>query len=560
MTVADDLAAGSGPLFLAAEIVVFQPGSATVPTGDAWGAFAWGTLTNAEDPLESTDTLRVSDTGYVTLEADTPSAAAYQPILAGAFEIDRAVALPPDAAGAGAAWGALRLINHRGALDAVFAGRNIDGRAITVRMGRKERLAHGYAADPSYDDLVQVFGGFGTGMVLEDGILRVELRDAGYWLERPAGGDTYGGAGGLDGNATLKGKRKPRTRGGTSGDPVRNVPAVLVDPAALIYQYTDAAGTVVTLYERGLSGGITFSANTTDLYTGSTPAGQYRTDNSKGLFQLGSSPVGQITVDCTGAFPDASTPTTAAAIAEEVLIQDAAIPSGSVDSAAFAAVDTARAWTAGFHLRLDEPLDGIDVAGRLLASIGARLVPLRTGEISAMLLAAPEPGTAAAYAYTEAQIVACTQRRLGPPLDPPPYRVRVGHQRNHTIQTSDVGSTVTDARRALIAEPWQVAAASSAAVLAAWRIPSDPALLDSDLLDAAEAEDLAEALRDLWCSATPRRVWDVTLPLPLALRHDIGDVLHLTYGVPGLATGALVLVVGEQIRAGDGVAIIQVLA
>lgn len=559
MTTADDLAAGTGPLFLIAEIEVYQPGGAVVPEGAAHGTVPHGTLSIKSEPLESTDTLRASDTGYVSLAADTPSLAVYPPILADAFEIDRQIALPPDGAGAGAAWGALRLVDAGGSLEKVFLSRNIDGRPVSVRIGRKIIQAHGYAADPSYDDLVQVFGGFGSSLVMEDGVLRVELRDAGYWLERPASGDVYGGGGGLDGNATLQDKRKPRVRGGTSGDPVRNVTAVLVDPAALIYQYNNAAGTVVTLYERGLSGGITFASNTTDLYTGSTPAGQYRTDNSKGLFQLGSSPVGLITVDCTGAMPDGATPTTAAAIAEKMLLQDAAIPSGSVDSAAFGVVDAARPWTAGFHLSLDEPLDAIDVAGRLLASVGARLVPLRTGELSAVLLQVPASGTTPAYAYTTAEIVACRYRRLAAPLDPPPYRVRVAYQRNHTVQTSDVGSTVTAARKQLIAEPWQLAAVSSSAVLSAWRIPSDPAIFDSDLLDAADADDLAEALAALWCVAAPRRVYDVTLPLPLALRHDIGAVLSLTYPVAGLMTGALALVIGEQIRAVDGLVTIQVL-
>jgi hypothetical protein len=201
----------------------------------------------------------------------------------------------------------------------------------------------------------------------------------------------------------------------------------------------------------------------------------------------------------------------------------------------------------------------VEVAGRLLASIGARMVPLRTGELSAVLLQVPAIGTTPDYAYTEAEIVACAHRRLGPPLDPPPYRVRVGYRRNHTIQTSDIGATVAAAQRQVIAEPWQIAAASSAAVLAAWRLPSDPEVLDSALLVAADAQDLADELAALWCTPTPRRVWDVTLPLPLALRHDIGSVLRIAYPAAGLSAGVLGLVVGEQIRAAEGLVTIQVL-
>lgn len=559
MSVADDIAAGTGPLFLAASVELYQPGTLTVPQGQPWATLPWGTLTALAQPVESTDTLRASDAGWVTRPADPPGQVAFPPILLGSFELDRQIALAPDGAGAGAAWGALRLANPAGTLDAIFTGRNVDGRAISLRIGRKAVLAHGYAADPAWAETMEVFAGLGAGLAMEEAALRVELRDAGYWLERRGGGETYSGAGGLAGTDALKGKRKPRVRGGTNANPVRNVAPVLVDPAALIYQYTDAAGTVVALYEGGLAGGITFSANVTNLYAGATPAGQYRTDNAKGLFQLGSTPARQITVDCTGAFPDATTPSSAALIAREVLLQDAAVPSAYVDSAAFTAVDAAAAWTAGFHLGLDQQLDAVEIVGRLLGAIGARLVPLRNGKLSAVLLRAPAVGATPAYAYDAGQVIACLPRRLSAPLDPPPYRFRVGFARNHTAQTSDIAPTVTAARRQVIAEPWQVAAASSADVLAAWRLPSDPDVLDSDLLAPADAQALADVLVALWSTVTPRRVYDVTVPLPLVLRHGVGDLVRVAFPVAGLAGGALGLVVGEQLRGGDGTATFQVL-
>jgi hypothetical protein len=559
MTVADDIAAGTGPLFLAAEVELYQPGTLTVPEGQPWATLPWGTLTALAQPVESTDTLRASDAGWVTLPDDAPGQVIFPPTLLGSFEIDRQIALAPNGAGAGAAWGALRLANPGGTLDATFTGRNVDGRAISLRIGRKAVLAHGYAADPAWAETMEIFAGLGAGLALEEAALRVELRDAGYWLERRGGGETYSGAGGLAGTDALKGKRKPRVRGGTSTAPVRNVTPVLVDPAALIYQYTDAAGTVVALYEGGLAGGITSAGNVSDLYGGSTPAGQYRTDNAKGLFQLGSTPARQITVDCTGAFPDAATPSTAALIALDVLLQDAAVPSLFVDTAAFGAVDAAAPWVAGFHLGLDQPLDAVEIVGRLLASIGARLVPLRNGRLSAVLLRAPAPGAIPAYAYDEGRIVACLPRRLSAPLDPPPFRFRVGFARNHTVQTSDIAPTVAAERRQVIAEPWQVASAASSDVLAGWRLPSDPDVLDTDLLAAADAQALADVLVALWCSVTPRRVYDVTVPLPQALRHGVGDLVRIAFPVAGLAGGALGLVVGEQLRGGDGTATFQVL-
>ena len=55
-----------------------------------------------------------------------------------------------------------------------------------------------------------------------------------------------------------------------------------------------------------------------------------------------------------------------------------------------------------------------------------------------------------------------------------------------------------------------------------------------------------------------RRLYDVSLPLPLALARDLGDVVALTYPGP-LAAGALGRIVGEQIRTADSLATLQVL-
>lgn len=555
---AERIAEARGALFLAVEVEFYTPGLAE-PQALPWGAAPWGAVGPDAAPLESPITLRASDRGYVTLPADPPGLVVYPPILAEAVEIDRALALAPDGAGAGAAWGAVRLVNDDGALDALFTAANVDGRAVRVRAGRKIPQPHGYESDPSYSDTTEVFAGIGAGLALEDRGLRVELRDAGYWLERLVDGDAYAGTGGLEGNETLAGKRKPRVRGGTLAAPVRNVRPVLVDPAALIYQWTDAGGDLVTLYERGLDGGITDAGDVADLYSGSTPAGQYRTDAPRGLFQLGSTPAGEITVDCTGDFPSGEVATDAAAIALRVLLEDASVPAQWIDDGAFIGLSAARPWAAGFALDLDEPLDSVQVVGRLLGSIGARLVPRRTGRLSCVVLDVPAPGARPAYAYTAANVVACAHRRLPQPLDPPPARLRVGYARNHTVQTSDIAPTVTAARRQVLAEPVQVVSAAAAAVLNAWRRPSDPAVVETDLLDEADAQTLVDALADLWCTASGRRLWEVTVPIAFALRHEIGAAVSLTYPLAGLSAGALGRVVGERLRWAEGLATLQVL-
>jgi hypothetical protein len=557
---AERLAAGDGPLFAAVEIELYAPGGAETLLGEPWAATAWGTLSTEPLALESTELLRASDLGWVTQPGDPPGVVVHPPILAAAFELDRAVALAPDGSGAGAAWGEVRLIND-GSLDALATSRNSDGRPVRLRMGRKQRLPHGYLADPPWAETVQVFGGIGSGFRLEDRGLRIALRDASYWAERPASGAAYGGTGGLDGTDALAGKRKPQVRGGTALAPVRHVTPVLVDPAALIYQYTDGAGTVEALYEGGHAGagGYVFAGNVADLYSGSTAAGEYRTDNARGLFQLGTQPLRAITVDCTGAFPSGTVETSAALLAWRMLLEDAAVPAIWLEEAAFRGLHAAQPWTAGYALGLDEQLDAIALAGRLLASLSARLVPSRTGRLSVMSLRAVPPGTRPAYAYTPAEVIACREIPLGAPLDPPPYRVRVGWARNHTVQDSDLSPLIDPAVAQAIAEPWQVASWVSTAVQAAWRRPSDPDVLDSDLLDGGDASALALLIGGLWAQASPRRLFEVAVPLVLALRHDLGAVLSLTYPLPGLSAGALGLQVGEAIRRAEGIATLRIL-
>src|SRR5262249_42363588 len=114
-----------------------------------------------------------------------------------------------------------------------------------------------------------------------------------------------GGSGGLDGTAALAGTLKPLAIGatvpasGTGG--IQNVSPVLVDPVNLIYQISDGFADVAALYEGGYTGGITVAGDVANLYTGSTPAGQYRTCKTLGCFQLGSTPTRAITCDVYGA-------------------------------------------------------------------------------------------------------------------------------------------------------------------------------------------------------------------------------------------------------------------
>lgn len=78
-----------------------------------------------------------------------------------------------------------------------------------------------------------------------------------------------------------------------SSEPVvfRNVSGQpeLIDKDALIYRYSDFSDDeVVALWEGGRKNNIWFDGDTTNLDIGRPRHGTYRTDRSRGLFQLGS--------------------------------------------------------------------------------------------------------------------------------------------------------------------------------------------------------------------------------------------------------------------------------
>lgn len=549
---------GRGPLFLAAEIDVFLPGAGVdAAPGEAYGVLPEAVLSLEPYTAGDSAVLRASDLGYVTRATDAGGLQVYPPILASGVAIDRAMDLAPDGQGAAAGWGSIRLTNDRGTLSELATNRNADGRVVRLRLGRKTGDNWG---DPPLAQTVTILSGLGAGWTVDEAELSLDLRDPTYWIERPVDRTTYAGTGGLEGTAALAGKRKPYLRGGAVANPVREISPVLVDPVLGIYQVSDQRGQIVALYERGLAGGIVLNANVADITAAAPPAATYNVESSaRGLFiRLGTfPPAGVITVDAVGAFPDATSPSAAAAVALEIMRQDIGVPTANIDATSFTALATAAPWAAGVYLGPEEDLDGREVLGLLLRSSAARLVPRRDGTLGATPLRAVGATLPAVY-WTAAEIVSCTPRQLPAPMGPPPFRVRVGWGRNHTTQTSDLAPTLGGARRQELAETWRVATAANAAVTTAYRRPSDPELIETALTNATAAAALADALRDLWCVTPGRRLFDVALPSAIALARDIGDVVSIAYPGP-LAAGAVGRIVGEQIRTADDLVTLQVL-
>ena len=547
--------------FFAIEIDAYRAGAAS-PGGDAvWAGLEWAADPGAGTGAEDTQVVRASDMGYRTRAADAGGVVTYPATVASAFALNRSVPLPPASPTAWAA-ASVTLANLGRIYDNIGRTTNVDGRSVKVLTGQKAwDGSRGYDVDPSYAALGLAFAGIGMPWNLSEDALEIPVRDASYWLERPLQQNVYAGTGGREGTPSLKGVVKPMARGGGGGhgEPIRNITPRLIDPVNRIYHCSDGPGWVNAVYEGG-DPQILGHSSVPDLYVGVTPAGYYRLETSStGLFfQLGSKPVRQITCDVQGYFPVAGDLWNVMDIALYLMIEHMAVPLSMLDWASFNAVRDACGYPrGGWHW--DEPVSGVQAVERLVSSVGAKIVPLRDGRLRCVLLAAIAPGTAPTATLTSVEILNMRPVPLGLPLEPPPYRWKVGYNHNFTVQRSDLDPDVTEQRRQFLADEDSFATWASTAVLSAYRRPNDPAPFPTALSHEYFAQALADRLGALWGVMPPRRVYDVDVPLDIGLPIELGDVVLLRYPIAELDAGALGRVVGEALRAGDSMTTLRVL-
>lgn len=412
-----------------------------------------------------------------------------------------------------------------------------------------ERLytARNIWTSPALASLETVFTGVAGTWIAADRSVVIPIRDISYWLERPIQSAVYGGTGTYDGTAELAGVTLPKLRG-----KAYNIAPVLIDPTNLIYQYNDAAGTVVALYERGATGasGIVFQANTTDLYTGTTTAGQYRTDNSRGLFQLGSPPVGQITLTATGQFPIAGNITNLASIARYLQSEDAAVPSGFMNTTSYSDAATAYPYAGGIYIAAGSGMTARAAVAYVLSSFAAKNNVGRDGRSTVLALRAASLSATPTAALNEYTAKTVRPIELPSSLSPPPYRIRVAYQHNYTIQT-DASELATDTHREFIAQADRFKAASNAAILAAYRRPNDLPPFGGGLDSATDAATVASEIEALWC--TSRSAYLVTVPMEVGLGLDLGQTILLTWPSAFLRLGQRGLIVSEQFRSQEDI-------
>lgn len=537
----------NGQIFHAVDITVTVPGETSAPAPPhGWGTTPWGALTQLPAPFERVEMLRFSDVGYVS---DTHGA--WPPLVQQAYSLDRRLDLRPDAQAGGESWGALVLASPNGLLDHVIATRVVDHMPLRVRYGLRQRdTIRGCAIDPPEAALKPAFAGLGRSWQPDRQSVEIALTDATSWLDASSQATPYDGKGGRNGGADLAGRYRPKLRGR-----VFNLTPVAVDTVRLIYQISDAPGSIEALYEGGASGGIVFAGQVADVFKTEPPPGHYivQSDSSGVWFRLGTRPVWAITLDATGALPDGTTPGGLLSLLRGMLLQDCQLEPDLFDASW---QEPGLDWPGGWYWDGSARVTGRDIADTLLAGLGIRLVASRAGTLRPVAVHAPHAGAVAHFGPHN--LIAVAPVALDDMLDPPPARWRVGYAHAQTVQAAGSGLSplVTPERQAFIGQADRLASWASPELRRRYRVPNDPPPLVTALSDERDAMTVATLHAALWAST--RRLRALTVPMEQGYAVNLGDPITLTLPEhPDRTLSALV--VGEQLRPGEATITLQVL-
>jgi hypothetical protein len=502
-------------------------------------------LCAVEAAPSTTSTLRASDTGYRTLATDSGGVQAYPPTIVTGLSVDTALNLDPTKSAVAASWGTLVLNNTDHAYDTIAATWQNEGQPITVYRGSKTWDAtRNLWLDPAYATLQAVFVGIMAKWRVLASTIEITLRDASYFLEQSVPRTLYGGTGGTDGIAALAGTSRPLLLGGQSvgGGALRLTPT-LVDTANLIYQFADGAAGLGGVYDGGVA--LTLDGAVASLYSGTPPAaGHVRYDAARGLFQLGSQPVYNVTADGYNLIGSSSS---AAELVYYALSNAAyfALPASFLSAAGSAltiiGVNSGLAGNAAglpsaLYLATNDDIDGITLLERLLSATTAVLVPGRDGKLRLLLLAPIPSNTASVQTFDDTTNVSITAQPLPTSIDPTPYRMRLAYQRNFTVQTTGLAGAVSPDTAAFLALAYRTVTGVATPSQFGSAKTSDPPVIGTDGA-ACNANPLASqllvnALVGLW--GTRRRLYEIEVPQSVGATLDWASVVTVVSDFDGL--------------------------
>lgn len=480
-------------------------------------------FTFAEEPFalipgESTGTYGAvktyaSTTGYTTKPSDSLPNTHFESRIEVPLHFERSIVAAAGFGGqASVGFGTLEVSNTDGFYDDIVNDGATDGRRILIKIG---------SDDLRYDQFGVIFDGTSAGIESTESTMRVLLRDLNYLLDRPIQNTVYGGTGGLDGNADIKGNPKPLCFGRCL-----NITPVLVNPTGLVYQvHNGPIQAISAVYDRGAL-----------LTAGSG----YTTDLTAGTITLTTAPAGTITADVQGAKSSGVYLSSTASIIDYILKTHTIVTPDRIDAASISKCASDSSAEVGIYIT--EKVTAAEVIGALMNGIGGWWGFNRNGKVQIAVFKAPT-GTPR-IEIIEDDILDIERVTLPSGIYPPPWRYRVGYQRNWTVQGTDLAGSVSSTRRAFLAEGYRVGQAQDEVITLKHPMSREPDIIPAYYANQSDADAEAERLLNLYGRAARGmyRVRVKTYPFQL----DVGDVVALRYPRWNLRNGLPLVVVGVE--------------
>lgn len=187
----------------------------------------------------------------------------------------------------------------------------------------------------------------------------------------------------------------------------------------------------------------------------------------------------------------------------------------------------------GFYL--SDRQNVLDVCNKLLASSGGRLYVTTAGKVGAVELNLPQASAGTSVKSTDMVDRSLEIKQLAPVV----ASVKIGYCKNWTVQTGLTTGIVPE-HVSLYAEEWLTQTATDSAAAANYNLYTDPTMVETYLLTAADA--LAEAQRRLGMFSTQRKIIKYTGFYHL-LYETLGapqTLTHSRFGLSGGVTGQIV--------------------
>lgn len=492
-------------------------------------------------------TLRYSMSGYRTKPSDTPASTLYDAKLIDPGSFERSLFGDKKTLGLGQiSYGSIELANADGSLDALL-GYGFDGR--TARVLRVANL------DAAYSTGTVVIRATVQRLDSDAAMNRLRLRlydrrlelDKPVQLNRYTGETTSGGISGhlADGTANMKDQPKPYVSG-----KVLNMAPATVNPFDLIYQVSDSAVNVITVYDGRVP--LTLSsdyASVALLQAATIAPGKYGTCLAEGLFRLGRAPWYTLTADVTQGAN--ATDRTASAVVQRLLTKMGLSGGGNIDATSFSDFATLCPQEVGILVTGDQR--GSDAIGQVLASVGGYLLPSATGPFQ--VGRGPTIGSST-WALDENTI----EGDFGIIANPdtaqslPAWRVILRHSKNYTVQTGEmVCPGATAANKSFAESEWREVKDDDASVKTKYPL-ADELAIETLLTDATAAGTEVARRGDLY--SVRRDMIEVAVSLADADTMTLGSTGTVTLDRFGWGSGKLFTAIERSDRLAAGQAVL----